>query len=345
MRIAQYWAAVLLLAGWGVRVVGTASAAEASPSDGTDEVSFVLLSHVYPLLFDGTQEDIERLLRSIRALEPDALVLSGDIVPGTWDISHWRPGSFASEEEVRAAVSEQWDRVFELLKPLGVPIWIAPGNHDISSYQPEHIESVRKVFREVFGAARQVRYLEGVRLIFLDSCKGPAGTPYGIAEDQKNWLAQELEKQTVKTLIFVHHPLWFSGSRTTPGNTQLEYPWMEEIHPLIRGKVQAVFAGDAGDHGNYLYYDRRDGIYYYLSGSGRKGVSFLHVTIRGTEITVLPQFLDLSARGSCKARTEEASAWRIFGYRSFWLGVLAGGGLMLAIQIACVRYRRRKRSK
>lgn len=123
-------------------------------------------------------------LQSLPA-RPDAVIVTGDLVD--------------------CGRVDEYEKFLEILKPLDIPFYVIPGNHD-------NRETLRKVFRpthDYLPADGFLHYvIEGVplRLIALDTIiEGEDG---GIlCEERLGWLAARLNEAREKpTLIFMHHP-------------------------------------------------------------------------------------------------------------------------------------------
>jgi 3',5'-cyclic AMP phosphodiesterase CpdA len=123
-------------------------------------------------------------VQSVRAIrpKPDALIVTGDLADGATDA--------------------QYDRVRELLGPLGVPAHVLPGNHDD-----------RGALRRHFGLpgvdAEPVCYaadLGPLRLVVLDTTL-PGEDPGALDGEQLAWLESTLAASPEQpTLIAMHHP-------------------------------------------------------------------------------------------------------------------------------------------
>ena len=296
-------------------------------------VSFVVLSHIYPLLFGGDPSDMDRMLNEIRNCSPDILILTGDIIKGSWNVREWKPEMFEDNEALRESLNAQWDYVYSVFERLNIPVWIAPGNHDISSYIPGYREITRDVFSHRVGEPFHAKRFGDYDFIFLNTVLSDAEKEtYGLDEKQIQWLRGGIGSPLLKTgFVFLHHPLWYGGLQIQPGNVNMEASgWMQEVHPYLREKVKYVFAGDGGDRWNFLFYEIRDDVHYYVNGSGRSGVSFLHVVAGEDGIQVKPHFLDIQSVKPQRMDTEKnlmrvglKKIVFVFHNKFFWLGVIA----------------------
>jgi hypothetical protein len=285
------------------------------------EISFVVMSHIYPLLFGGKESDVDRVVKAIKNSAPDILILGGDIIRGTWNVPRWEPDEFEGEQDVRQALNDQWNRVLSIFKNLRIPIWVAPGNHDISSYTSRYRNVAREVFINRVGRPFYKKRVGGYDFIFLNTILSDGhGIEYGLDEAQVEWLKGELTSSE-----------WEDGFLVRMAVSN----WMEEVHPILSGKVKFVFAGDGGDRDNFLFYEIRDGIHYYVNGSGRNGVSFLHVVAGPEGVKINPYFLDIQSTDFHKIDKERSflqnSGRKVFlllRNKSFWAGVVGSYLLM-----------------
>jgi 3',5'-cyclic AMP phosphodiesterase CpdA len=127
---------------------------------------------------------LEKLVSHINGLQPDLVLVSGDIA---------HEGSVA--ETTRAAA---------LLADLTAPYYLTPGNHDTRSALQTAIPAAALPARE---AGHMSYYIEAetLRIIALDSSDPDA--PHGrICAARAAWLEAALAASDTPTLIFMHHP-------------------------------------------------------------------------------------------------------------------------------------------
>lgn len=116
---------------------------------------------------------------------PDAVIVTGDLVD--------------------CGREDEYEKFLEILKPLAMPFYVIPGNHD-------NRDTLRKVFRPTHSYLPAEGFLHYVvegdplRMIALDTTiEGEDG---GIlCEERLGWLEARLNEAREKpTLIFMHHP-------------------------------------------------------------------------------------------------------------------------------------------
>jgi Icc protein len=118
---------------------------------------------------------------------PDAVLVSGDVTNGAQD--------------------RQYEQARELLEPLGVPVYVLPGNHDDR-------EGLRRHFGLTGDGGAPIQYAVNIgplRLLVVDStCPGQ---PYGqLDSDRLAWVDMELARaQHTPTLLAMHHPPLLTG--------------------------------------------------------------------------------------------------------------------------------------
>jgi hypothetical protein len=189
----------------------------------------------------------------VRRLDPDLIVLTGDIIWGDYD-------NFDRTPEVLHA---EWDAVDSALALIDVPVLRVPGNHDISDLVS------RDVYRSRYGDPQQFYDTAGIRFVLFNSAWVPedGDTAHNrfirdlpIDGAQVQWLEDVLEDPAAPSykFVFLHHLLWWDPEESV---------WWRDIHPLLRKHgVRAVISGDYGP----LKFSHlsRDGIDYFQTSLG-----------------------------------------------------------------------------
>jgi 3',5'-cyclic-AMP phosphodiesterase len=120
-------------------------------------------------------------------VRPDALLVSGDL----------------SEH----AANAEYEHVRELLAPLGVPVYVLPGNHDDRA-------TLRRHFGMPGTAGEPVQYsadLGPIRLVVVDTTI-PFEVAGAIDAERLGWLDAELSAAPgIPTLVAMHHPAHTTG--------------------------------------------------------------------------------------------------------------------------------------
>ena len=133
------------------------------------------------LLGLSTEKSFEAIVESLkeRSPQPDLLLLTGDL---------------SQDESV-----ESYQRLQEKLKPLSIPSYWLPGNHDKPQVMQEILQETPISSDKAFQAG-------GWQFLLLDSTV--AGEVHGyLSPKTLSWLESQLEKaQHCPTIISLHHP-------------------------------------------------------------------------------------------------------------------------------------------
>jgi len=209
---------------------------------------FVVLGDNRPYaLFAPQPEVFHGIITRINTFLPDFVVSTGDCVYGhtMFPLSSQR----------------QYQAFQEALDPLKVPIYICPGNHDVSG------EQGMKYFKKYVGKPYFSFWHKGSVFILLNTEEPDAGG--NIPEKQLKWLKKRLKKAKKRgaghIFVFLHRPLFMPElssrrkRRQPPSDRDL-------LHRLfVEYKVDMVFAGH--EH----YYNRQvvdDVVYIISAGAG-----------------------------------------------------------------------------
>ncbi len=127
--------------------------------------------------FELLRDKVERAIKQINELEPDVVVLTGDI--GLWGIHH----------EFREA--------YETLSNLKSDLFAIPGNHDARN------DGI-KYFRLYFGKNRKVLKRDNVVFIGVDSTLPDSDDGY-IGPEQREWVAKKVRENCINIIAMHHH--------------------------------------------------------------------------------------------------------------------------------------------
>jgi len=238
------------------------------------------------------------------SLEDRALVLTGDIV---WE-----------------GTPARWRRFDELLRrSLGIPLFIAPGNHDLFDGRPG---AARKRFVRRFGPTWTVDRVGETLLIVLDT-ESPRGD---LGPEQLRTVLEALDgagrsRQVKTVLVCMHRVLWFLGearyagvarraNRSSipgePGNgdgRRFCSILLPRLRELSRTRPVVVIAGDVGTR-IPLVYDRQGGVVLIASGNRAQDPPawwnhYLRVHLAGGRVRVEAVPLGTAALGSVERYT------------------------------------------
>ena len=194
-----------------------------------------------------TETLAEQAIRYANRLDPDCVVVTGDLVHHTGD---------------KDEIATFW-RIFKTLDPK-VPLYCVPGNHDVT-HKPESIEEYKKQFGKDYYTFQigEDRFLVlNSVLLRVQDMKSEG------AAEQWEWLENELKKAKADKVrhlvVFLHHPL-FAVTPSEPEayrNVRLKNR-KRLFHLFEQYGVDAVFAG----HFHQNTVNKHHGIDYIVTGS------------------------------------------------------------------------------
>jgi hypothetical protein len=172
--------------------------------------------------------------RKLNLLLPEFVMSVGDFIPGnTAD---------------RGQLEKEWAEFDEELKPLKVPFFFVPGNHDINN------DVMREVWNKRSGVPFYSFVYKNVLFLALDTTgeKGDIVSDY-----QVEAMRQALKKHRDArwTFVFMHHPLWLYDN---PAG-------FAKVEQLLAGRKFTVIAGHFH---RYLHEWRNSANYYVLATTG-----------------------------------------------------------------------------
>ncbi len=160
----------------------------------------------------------------IRALDPapDCVIISGDLTD--------------------CGLNEEYELLKELLRPLKMPVYLIPGNHDRRNVFRQELAD----FPGVTSDPEFVQYVVDeypVRLIALDTLV--SGKSHGaLTRSSLEWLDKTLAMVPAKpTIIFMHHPPFECGIRHMDAIRLLD--GAEDMKAIIsrHGQVERILCG------------------------------------------------------------------------------------------------------
>ncbi len=205
------------------------------------------------------------IVAEVARMRPDFVITPGDLIVGYTNDT--------------VTLQARWEEYVKLIQPLEVPLYIAPGNHDIT------MDGMLASYCKYVGKPYRSADFEDIHLIMLDNSRWEASDQ--LPAEQIEWLADDLAKNTgaAYTIVLYHKPFWYeTTARGIP----------DTLHSLFVGYgVDAVFSGHYHDYfaGEY------DGIKYTTVGSSGGGMvpgptgigyHFLWVTVDSKGIHIAP---------------------------------------------------------
>ncbi|GAB4414081.1 MAG: hypothetical protein OHK0039_21590 [Bacteroidia bacterium] len=171
----------------------------------------------------------------LNLLQPEFVMSVGDLIEG-----------YITDT---VELTRQWEEFDSLLRPLEMPFFYLPGNHDMSN------ETMRTLWEKRYGRHYYHFVYKDVLFICLNTSDGVGVTQ---SREQIDYVKQTLAANTdVRwTLLFMHHPIWGYNSGKSG---------FAEIEAALADREYTVFAGHTH---NYLHGVRQDRNYYVLATTG-----------------------------------------------------------------------------
>ena len=234
--------------------------------EGTPDRDRTLLA-ILPDRTTGDDRGLDRLERAVRdlaLLRPDAVFCVGDLVQGY--------------KRDLADYDREVDDFLRIIDPLGADFWPTAGNHDVISGSRDSADRrFADRYRARFGPLHYAVRLDHGTVIVLFSDENLDGGNVDISDAQIEWLAGVLAgaEPEEPIVILMHRPLW----------RQRGVDWNERVHPLlVEHGVDAVVAG----HFHALHRDAdRDGVEYHLLGVCGGGIDQHPLTGQFDHLTLL----------------------------------------------------------
>lgn len=201
------------------------------------------------------------------------------------------------EAEDQEEDEETYSKGIEAFKQLSMPVYHAVGSNEQVNLNQKQISSMLKYSKLYYSFDSEAFHF----VVLFSSSKDRA--EIHIDEEQRNWLAEDLNATLKPTLVFSHHPL---DEQDLSDNFCFEqYPTgcfveeRQEIRAILArsGKVRAVFSGHV--HRNNL--QEHDGIHYVslqslvtnMSKTGKTtSESFAVIELSENEISIEIEGLD-----------------------------------------------------
>ncbi|MCK4856459.1 MAG: metallophosphoesterase [candidate division Zixibacteria bacterium] len=206
-----------------------------------------------------------QIVAEIERLKPDFVITVGDMIEGY--------------TEDTTVINAEWEEYLALVKPLSMPIYYTPGNHDITT------DAILEPYRRYIGREYYSFDHRGLHFVILDNSRWRYSRE--LPAEQIEWLIDDLRqnRDAVHTLVFIHKPFWYN-------TTALGKP--DTLHSLFTNfGVDAVVTGHFHRYFTGVY----DGVSYTCIGSSGGamtpgptglGYHFGWVTVDDKEIAIVP---------------------------------------------------------
>jgi hypothetical protein len=213
---------------------------------------------------DRGLDRLERAVRDLALLRPDAVFCVGDLVQGY--------------KRDLADYDREVDDFLRIIDPLDADFWPTAGNHDVISGDRDATDDrFADRYRARFGPLHYAVRLDHGTVVVLFSDENLDGGDVDISAAQIEWLAGVLANadRDEPIVLLMHRPLW----------RQRGVNWNERVHPLlVEHGVDAVIAG----HFHALHRDAdRDGVEYHLLGVCGGGIDQHPLTGQFDHLTLL----------------------------------------------------------
>jgi hypothetical protein len=205
------------------------------------------------------------IVAEVERMKPELVITVGDMIQGYTDDT--------------TLIKKEWEEYLGEIKPLTMPVYFTPGNHDIGDTLS------LKFYERYIGEPYHSFTTKGVHFICLDT--GRYDTIGVFPKEQLDWLVDDLErnKNAEHTLVFFHIPYWAQTIAQDKPDT---------LHKIfVKYGVDGVFSGHYHEYFNGEF----DGIKYTAvsssggeTGPGPTGVQyhFTWITVDKDGVSIAP---------------------------------------------------------
>ena len=177
----------------------------------TNKIQFAIVADLWGGNRPGIFEDA---VSKLELLQPQFVMSVGDLIDGkTYDST---------------IVDEQWKDLGQKLKPLSMPFFYVPGNHDIGNAMME------KEWKKRFGRTYYSFVYKNTLFLTINTENGGQS---GISDEQVSYFKKILaENAGVRWIfLFMHRPVWFGQNEKKEG--------YEKIEAALQGRNYTLFSG------------------------------------------------------------------------------------------------------
>lgn len=202
-------------------------------NDDTSKLQFAIISDLWGGLRPGIFEDA---VDKLELLQPQFVISVGDLIDGK---------TYNPKE-----INKQWDEFDAAIKPLSMPFFYVPGNHDIGNAAMEF------EWQKRLGSPYYHFVYKNVLFLSINTEDGGRG---GIREEQITYFKKVIEENTnVRwTFLFMHRPVWQGKADKQEG--------YEKIEAFLKGRNYCLFSGH---HHTYLSVSKNGQKHYVLASTG-----------------------------------------------------------------------------
>jgi predicted phosphodiesterase len=249
-------------------------------NNDTNKIQFAIVADLWGGYRPGIFEDA---VTKLELLQPQFVLSVGDLIDGkTYDST---------------VVDEQWKDFDQKVKPLSMPFFYVPGNHDIGNPMME------KEWKKRFG--RAYYYFIYKNTLFL-TINTEDGGKSGISEEQVAYFKKILaENAGVRwTFLFMHRPVWFGDKEKKEG--------YEKIEAALQGRNYTLFSGH---HHTYSMMVQNGNKHFILGSTGggsdlrgEKFGEYDHITLVTLDKSA-PKIVNLKLEGIIKEDVVNANTY------------------------------------
>ena len=221
----------------------------------------------------------DRAMDEINLLQPDFAIMVGDAIQGYSQ----DPDEIASE----------WQDFHQHADRLQVPLFLLPGNHDISS--PDML----RWWQAHIGRTYYSFDYKACHFLVLNTQEYWLQNDSSIGAEQVRFAVEDLErnKEARHTFVFMHVPVW-----DDPNNAD----W-KQIETALGNRSHTVFAG----HTHRLTFERRQGSRFFIVGTTR-GIELPRSEDMIPQLGLFPHYTQVAVDGdAAPGRFSEAVPYRV----------------------------------
>jgi predicted phosphodiesterase len=241
-------------------------------NNDSTKVQFAIISDLWGDNRPGVFEDA---VSKIELLQPQFIMSVGDLTKGaTYDT---------------LLINKEWTGFNKMLRPLSMPFFYVPGNHDIGNPVME------KEWQRRFG--KSYYYFVYKNTLFL-CINTEDGGQSAISNEQINYFKKAIKDHPdVRwTFIFMHRPVWFTDSDKEEG--------FEKIESAFTGHNYTLFSG----HFHTYLSENKNGYKHFILGTtgggselrGEKFGEYDHITWVTLNKKEEPKIINLKLNGLIK---------------------------------------------
>ncbi len=206
----------------------------------------------------------EQIIQEVERMRPDFAITVGDEIEG-----------YTSDS---ATLSKEWTEYRSIAKPLTMPLYLIPSNHNITT------DAQLPAYEHYVGKTLSSFDYRNLHFTIIDASRWESSTE--LPKEQIAWLVNDLKASKAKyKFVFYHKPFW---------QNTLAYGKPDTLHSIFRRYgVNAVFNG----HDHIYFSANYDGIQYTAVGSSGGGADpgptgllyhFVWVTVDNDGIHIAP---------------------------------------------------------